>query len=217
LIAIAGNIGVGKSSLAALLAARQGWQKLAEPAEENPYLADFYADMPRWGFHSQLFFLTHRLRDYGRACQSAEPTVQDRSLYEDADVFAQTLYVQGAISSRDWETYTALYEAVLALLPAPDLLVYLRASLPTLRERIRKRGRAVERTLDEAYLARLHERYEHWASTFDRCPLLVIESDRLDFVQRPADLAFVEAHILHALERPRLTISSSTPGDCSFN
>jgi deoxyadenosine/deoxycytidine kinase len=211
-IAIAGNIGVGKSSLAALLAARQGWRLLEEPAAENPYLADFYEDMARWGFHSQLFFLTHRLRQYARAHQvSHTTTVQDRSLYEDAEVFAATLHSQGAISARDWETYCALYEAVVDVLPPPDLLVYLRAGLETLRARIRRRGRDFEQEIDQHdYLARLNERYERWASGFRRCPMLVIESDTLDFVQHAPDLEAIEARIVAALDLPLADYRSIT-------
>lgn len=204
IIAVAGNIGVGKSSLTALLAERNRWRVMAEPVDENPYLADFYADMRRWGFHSQLFYLARRLHHSLGLLDEQGVVLQDRSLYEDAEIFADTIYRQGAISERDWQTYCDLYGTAAALLPPPTLVVYLRASLPTLRRRIALRGRAAEQSLDPAYLARLNARYEDWAAGFSRCPLLTIDTDDLDFVQSPTDLAAIEA-VLHAsLQRYRL-------------
>lgn len=194
LIGIAGNIGVGKSSLATLLAQRMGWRLFAEPVSENPYLADFYHDMAGWGFHSQIFFLAGRLNHYRTLLAYQGTAVQDRSLYEDAEIFAYTIHRQGAISDRDWQTYCTLYEGIAGLLPPPDLIVYLRASLPTLLRRISGRGRAFEQAIDQGYLSRLNDRYEAWAASFERCPLLTIETDAIDFVQHQRDLdAVVEA------------------------
>jgi deoxyadenosine/deoxycytidine kinase len=199
IIAVAGNIGVGKSSLSALLAARLGWQLMPEPVEQNPYLADFYADMRRWGFHSQLFFLAQRLHAYHTTTGGQQSLIQDRSLYEDAEIFAETIYRQGAISERDWQTYCTLYRTIAALMPPPDLVVYLRASLPTLQKRIAQRGRAFEQSIDPDYLARLNARYDEWAAAFDHCPLLVIATDPIDFVASSDDLMLVAAQITGAL------------------
>ena len=143
-IAIAGNIGVGKSTLVEKLCVRLGWEPFFEGVVDNPYLADFYADMARWSFHSQIFFLGRRLRDLRRLMDDPRPVVQDRSVYEDAEIFARNLYCQGHISERDWQSYHDLYSALTELLPPPDLIVYLHASVPTLLQRIALRGRAYE-------------------------------------------------------------------------
>jgi deoxyadenosine/deoxycytidine kinase len=140
-VAVAGNIGVGKSTLVEMLCVRLGWEPFFEPVTENPYLADFYADMDAWSFHSQIFFLTHRLRIHYNLAQHPSSVVQDRSVYEDAEIFAQNLFLQGHIEYRDYKTYRELYETSMQLLPPPDLVVYLRASVPTLLNRIAYRGR----------------------------------------------------------------------------
>src|SRR5579864_129585 len=146
-VVIAGNIGVGKSSLVERLAEVLGWTPFYEASDENPYLADFYKDMPRWGFHSQIFFLGRRVRLLNELFGQRGPVVQDRSLYEDAEVFAANLHQQGALDGREYDTYRMLYESVCSLLPAPDLLVYLRAEVPTLLTRIALRGRPFERQI----------------------------------------------------------------------
>jgi len=198
-IAIAGNIGVGKSSLTALLSQRLGWEPFYEAVDENPYLADFYQDMARWAFHSQIFFLSRRLRHHVELLQREHSVIQDRCVYEDAEVFATNLYHQGAMSERDYRVYRELYETTVRILPPPDLVVYLRASVPTLMQRIRQRGRAYELNIDPAYLARLNELYEAWAERFDLCPLLVIPTDDLDFVREPHHLDTIVTRIQEKL------------------
>ncbi len=181
-IAIAGNIGVGKSTLVNLLCARMHWEPFFEGVVDNPYLADFYADMPRWSFHSQIFFLARRLRDLRRLMDFPRTVVQDRSVYEDAEIFAKNLYRQGYIAERDWKTYRELYEVLTELLPPPDLVVYLQASVPTLLRRIALRGREYEKAIAPDYLAQLNNLYEEWLTNFKLCPVLVVPADRLDFV-----------------------------------
>jgi len=188
---VAGNIGVGKSSLVELLCRRLGWQPFYEAVVENPYLADFYADMARWAFHSQIFFLANRLHLQRQIADHPTPVVQDRSIYEDAEIFARNLYEQGFISERDYTTYRRLYTSLLDLLPTPDVVIYLRASVKTLHKRILQRGRGYESKIAPVYLSQLNELYEQWISGFDLCPLLVVETDDLDFVAHSAHLDFI--------------------------
>ncbi|OGO63002.1 MAG: deoxynucleoside kinase [Chloroflexi bacterium RBG_19FT_COMBO_55_16] len=181
-VAVAGNIGVGKSTLVALLCHRLGWQPFYEPVAENPYLVDFYADMRTWAFHSQIFFLTHRLRAHRQLLDHPTSAIQDRSVYEDAEIFAHNLYRQGLIHTRDYGTYRELYEVLTEFLPPPDLVIYLRASVPTLMARIERRGRDYERQITSMYLAQLNELYETWIAGFNLCPVLTVPSDDLDYV-----------------------------------
>ncbi|MCS7260512.1 MAG: deoxynucleoside kinase [Anaerolineae bacterium] len=194
-VAIAGNIGVGKSSLTALLSQRLNWQPLYEAAAENPYLADFYVDMRRWSFHSQIFFLTWRARHHREIVHSPHPVVQDRTIYEDAEVFARNLCEQGHMDRRDYATYVALYEVLSQLLPPPHLLVHLKASVPVLLQRIAWRGRDYERHISSSYLEQLNALYERWVATFTRCPVLTIDTDRLDFVRFTADTEAIVTRI----------------------
>ena len=198
-IAVAGNIGVGKSTLVSMLCKRLGWQPFYEPVVENPYLADFYADMHAWAFHSQIFFLTRRLRSHVELSQFPESVVQDRSVYEDAEIFAHNLFLQGHIQPRDYQTYRELYETAVQLLPPPDLLIYLRASVPTLLDRISHRGRDYERTISPEYLRSLNDLYESWISDFVMCPVLTIPSDDLDYVAHPGHLNLVVKKIQEKL------------------
>jgi deoxyadenosine/deoxycytidine kinase len=190
-IAVAGNIGVGKSTLVSMLCKRLEWQPFYEPVADNPYLADFYSDMRAWAFHSQVFFLTRRLRAHVELSQSPGSVVQDRSVYEDAEIFAQNLFLQGHIQPRDYQTYRELYETAVQLLPPPDLLIYLRASVPTLVGRISNRGRDYERTISPDYLQSLNDLYEAWISDFVLCPVLTIPSDDLDYVAHPGHLRLI--------------------------
>jgi deoxyadenosine/deoxycytidine kinase len=190
-IAIAGNIGVGKSTLTGLLSQRLGWEPFYEAVADNPYLADFYQDMPRYAFHSQIFFLSRRLRHHRRLLDFPGSVVQDRSVYEDAEIFARALYEQGAIVERDYRTYRELYEVLALFLPPPDLVVYLRATVPTLLHRIAQRGRAFERNIAPEYLDQLNKLYAAWMHGFALCPVLTIPSDELDFVHNGAHLNLI--------------------------
>jgi len=198
-VVIAGNIGVGKSTLVSMLSRRLGWQPFYEPVAENPYLADFYRDMRAWAFHSQVFFLAHRLRIHHQLLEYPTSVVQDRSVYEDAEIFARNLYLQGHMAARDWETYRRLYESMLTFLPAPDLVVYLRASVPTLLKRIAMRGRDYERSISAEYLSQLNRLYEEWLENFSLSPVLVIPADELDFVANPEDLQVIVSGLEQAL------------------
>jgi deoxyadenosine/deoxycytidine kinase len=190
-VAVAGNIGVGKSTLVEMLCVRLGWEPFYEPVTENPYLSDFYKDMDAWSFHSQVFFLAHRLRSHYRLGQHPTSVVQDRSVYEDAEIFAQNLYLQGHIHQRDYQTYRDLYETTTRLLPPPDLVVYLRASVPTLLNRIARRGRDYERTISPDYLQGLNNLYEQWIDNFALCPVLAVPADDLDYVTHSGHLKLV--------------------------
>jgi deoxyadenosine/deoxycytidine kinase len=190
-VAVAGNIGVGKSTLVALLSERLSWEPFYEPVGENPYLADFYHDMRLWAFHSQIFFLTRRLRAHRQLLDHPTSAIQDRSVYEDAEVFAQNLYQQGLIDDRDYNAYRELYQVLSEFLPPPDLVIYLRASVPTLLKRIRLRGRDYERQISPEYLTQLNDLYEAWIALFSLCPILTVPSDNLDYVSNPAHLDLI--------------------------
>ncbi len=190
-IIVAGNIGVGKSSLVRRLSHRLKWQPFFEPEANNPYLPDFYKDMQAWSFHSQIFFLGHRLRVYRDLTDYPDSVVLDRSLYEDAEIFAHNLYLNGFMTRRDYDTYEALYQSLLAFLPAPDLVIYLRASVPTLVERIQQRNRDYEKTIDTGYLEQLNSAYEAWIAGFSVCPVLTIPADNLDFVSHSRHLELI--------------------------
>jgi deoxyadenosine/deoxycytidine kinase len=194
-VAVAGNIGVGKSTLVTMLSKRLGWQPFYEPVSDNPYLADFYADMRSWAFQSQVFFLTRRLRSHVELSQHPGSVLQDRSVYEDAEIFAQNLYLQGHIQPRDYQTYRELYETAVQLLPPPDLMIYLRASIDTLVDRISHRGRDYERTIAADYLQSLNNLYESWISDFVLCPVLTIPADDLDFVAHSGHLNLIVSKI----------------------
>jgi len=190
-VAVAGNIGVGKSTLVEMLCVRLGWEPFYEPVTENPYLEDFYNDMGAWSFHSQVFFLTHRLRSHYKLGQHPSSVVQDRSVYEDAEIFAYNLFLQGHINQRDYQTYRDLYETTSRLLPPPDLVVYLRASVPTLMKRIERRGRDYERTITPEYLQGLNNLYEQWIDNFTLCPVLSVPADELDYVSHSGHLRLI--------------------------
>src|SRR6202142_3211282 len=194
-VAVAGNIGVGKSTLVGMLCDRLDWQPFYEPVSENPYLADFYANMSAWAFHSQIFFLTRRLRIHYELSQHPGSVVQDRSLYEDAEIFAQNLYLQGFMQERDYLSYRELYETAIQLLPPPDLMIYVRASVPTLMNRISKRGRDYERTITSEYLQSLNDLYETWISNFVLCPVLAVPADDLDYVAYSGHLDLIASKL----------------------
>lgn len=199
-IAVAGNVGVGKSTLTALLSQRLGWRPFYEAVDDNPYLKDFYADMKTWSFHSQVFFLSRRLKHHREIVDYPTSAVQDRSVYEDAEIFARNLYRQGHMTERDYQSYRELYEAMNLFLPPPDLIVYLQASVSTLLQRIAQRGRDYEREIEPAYMEQLNELYDEWASTFDLCPMLTVPADDLDFVMYNTDLELIAGKIIDKLQ-----------------
>ncbi len=199
-VAVAGNIGVGKSTLVTLLCQRLNWQPFFEAVAENPYLADFYHDMHTWAFHSQIFFLTNRLRTHRQLLDHPTSVIQDRSVYEDAEIFARNLHEQGHIAGRDYQTYRQLYEVLTEFLPPPDLVVYLRASVETLGARIARRGRDFERHITPEYLARLNALYENWLAEFSLCPVLTVPADDLDYVANSAHLELITQKVLDKLQ-----------------
>ena len=199
-IAVAGNIGVGKSTLVSMLCERLGWQPFHEAVAENPYLADFYHDMRAWGFHSQIFFLSNRLRTHRQLLDHPTSVVQDRSVYEDAEVFARNLHEQGHIGERDYATYRQLYEVLTEFLPPPDLVVHLRASVETLGARIARRGRDFEREISPDYLARLNGLYDEWTQAFSLCPVLTVPADHLDYVAHSAHFELIAQKVLDKLQ-----------------
>jgi deoxyadenosine/deoxycytidine kinase len=209
-IAVAGNIGVGKSTLVTLLCERLDWQPFYEPEAENPYLADFYQDMDAWAFHSQIFFLTHRLRAHRQLIDHPTSAVQDRSVYEDAEVFASNLYHQGRINERDFQSYWDLYQVLSQFLPPPDLVVYLRASVPTLMERIQNRGRHYESRISPEYLGQLNQLYESWIGNFSLCPVLTIPADDLDYVANSKHLDLVVRKVQEKLTGKEEVVFSPT-------
>lgn len=197
IIAVAGNIGAGKSSLVDWLSKQLGMVPFFEPHDENPYLADFYQDMARWAFPSQLFFLIRRFQIHQkieRHAGSGSPLVQDRTLYEDAEIFARHLHRQGYIDDRDYRTYQDLYLTLRSELRPPDLMIYLRCPLRTLVKRIARRGRDFEQAIPRAYLKKLEVLYEEWFAAYNLSPTLVIETDRVDYIEHLFDrLEVVEA------------------------
>lgn len=195
-VAVAGNIGAGKSTLTTMLADHFGWQPFFEAHAENPYLKKFYKNMPRWSFHSQVFFLGKRLEHHRRLADYPGSVIQDRTVYEDAEVFARNLYKQDRMKKRDWQTYSSLYHAVGAFLPHPDLIIYLRASLDTLMTRIAARGREMESNIPREYVAQLNKQYERWMSRWTLCPVMVVDMDYIDF-QHDGD------HFANIVERTR--------------
>ncbi len=205
-IAVAGNVGVGKSTLTHLLSERLGWEPFYEAVDDNPYLADFYSDMRRWSFHSQIFFLSRRLRHHREILSHPNTVIQDRSVYEDAEIFARNLYLQGHMQARDYRTYRELYEVLTQFLPPPDLVVYLRASVPTLQHRIALRGRDFERRIPDEYLAQLNTLYEEWIEGFTLCPVLTVPADRLDFVKHNSHLELICEKILDKLQGKEVVV-----------
>ena len=190
-IVIAGNIGAGKTTLTKLLSKHYRWSAHFEDVENNPYLNDLYNDMPRWSFNLQIYFLNSRFKQILDLRQSGDTVIQDRSIYEDAYIFAPNLHAMGLMSSRDFDNYFQLFKLMSSLIQPPDLLIYLRASVPTLVNQIQKRGREYESAIRLDYLKRLNERYEAWITTYTESPLLVIDVDNINFIDEKEDLSFV--------------------------
>jgi deoxyadenosine/deoxycytidine kinase len=190
-IAIAGNIGSGKTTLAGKLGKHYGWQVLYESVDNNPYLRDFYEDMKRWAFHLQIYFLNSRFKQVNDIQQAAKPTVQDRTIYEDAYIFAANLYKSGHINERDYQSYLDIFHSMVKFIKAPDLLIYLKADIPKLVEQIQKRGRDYENAIRLDYLKNLNEHYESWITQYKAGKLLVIDVNPLDFVNNTEDFSFI--------------------------
>jgi deoxyadenosine/deoxycytidine kinase len=191
LILVSGNIGAGKTSLTERLGARLGWETAFESVSDNPYLADFYADMHKWSFHLQIFFLGHRAQQYLDMWELPQSVILDRSIYEDAFIFARALHHLGNLNERDFLAYRRLFDMVVDNLPPPDLLIYLKAPVPLLIERIRRRARSIETGISPEYLQLLESFYDEWLTTFDVCPVLTIRTDDLDFVHDTRHLDIV--------------------------
>ena len=194
-IAIAGNIGSGKTTLTELLSRHYGWEPHFEDVDENPYLDDFYAEMQRWSFNLQIYFLNSRFRQVVDIRRNNRNVVQDRTIYEDAFIFAPNLHAMGLMTSRDFNNYSALFFFFFGFIQAPDLLIYLRASVPTLVGQIQKRGRSYETSIRLDYLQRLNERYEAWISTYDKGRLLVIDVDHNRFPESAEDLGEIISRV----------------------
>ena len=190
-IAIAGNISAGKSTLTKALAEKFQAKPIFEPVSENPYLVDFYKDMKRWAFHSQMFFLRQRLKDQVSLSKEKGIFIQDRSIYEDAEIFAKNLYERGFIEKRDWDVYCGFYETILEFLPSPDLVIYLKNSVETIKNRIKMRGREFEQRIDEKYLLDLNRLYDDWATGFKKSPVLTIPLDNMNYLEDPKKLEYI--------------------------
>jgi len=187
-VAVAGNIGAGKTTLTKLLAKHYKWEPQLEDVVDNPYLDDFYNQMERWSFNLQVYFLNSRFRQVSQIRQSGKDIIQDRTIYEDAHIFAPNLHAMGLMTNRDFENYRSLFDLMESFVEGPDLLIYLRSSIPNLVAQIHKRGRDYENTISIDYLSRLNERYEAWIHGYNKGNLLIIDVDNLDFVANPEDL-----------------------------
>lgn len=195
LILLAGNIGAGKTSLTERIGERLGWKTAFESVAENPYLPDFYRNMQTWSFHLQVYFLGHRAEQHIELANLAQSAILDRSIYEDAHIFARALHHMGNLNDRDYDAYLRLYQLIVGNLPKPDLLIQLQAPVPILLERIRRRARDIETGIDAVYLNLLERFYEEWIEGFDLCPVLTIRSDDLDFVHKSQHLDIVVERI----------------------
>ena len=190
-IAVAGNIGSGKTTLTGLLAKHFGWESLFESVENNPYLSSFYEDMQRWSFNLQVFFLNSRFRQVVEIRKKKKPVVQDRTIYEDAYIFAPNLHAMGLMPTRDFENYSSLFELMMQFLQPPDLLIYLKADVPTLVDQIKKRGRDYETSISLDYLFSLNDRYEKWISDYELGKLLIVDVNTVKFAETPEDLGTI--------------------------
>jgi len=186
-IAIAGNMGVGKTTLTKKFSEHFGWKACFEPVEENPYLKDFYQDMKKWAFHSQMFFLGKRLKDHCRLINEKQSVISDRSLYENAEVFAKNLYLNKYISERDWQVYQQVYQTSVKILPAPDLIIYLKASVEKIMSRIKKRGRDFEKKVSSDYVKSLNDLYDEWLVNTNFSQVITVNYDHVDLKYNERD------------------------------
>jgi deoxyadenosine/deoxycytidine kinase len=205
-ITVCGNIGAGKTTLVSLLARTFGWQPYYEGVANHPYLEDYYKDMHRWGFHTQIYFLIQRFKQQQEIALLPVTVCQDRSIYEDHEIFAKSLYHLGILSERDYATYRELFDAITPYITKPDLLIYLKASVPTLMERISGRSRGFEAGITAEYLTHLNEHYQTWMDNFTLCPVLTVDADRLDFVKREQDRREVITMVENALPEPLINL-----------
>lgn len=203
-VAVAGNIGAGKSSLTRLLGDRFRWKPYYESVDDNPYLSDFYADMHRWSFHLQIYFLANRFKCHKMIVESSESVIQDRSIYEDAEIFARNLYDIGKMEKRDFDNYVSLFHVMMEYLKPPDLMIYLKASIDTLVRQISRRGRSFEQGIQRSYLEQLNNLYTSWIDNYKLGPLLVVPSDNLDFVNKKEDLETIVSLVKGALPQFQL-------------
>ena len=200
-IAVAGNIGTGKTTLTTQLSERFGWKPHFEAVVDNPYLADFYADMKRWSFPLQIYFLNNRFKAHQTVSAGTDSSIQDRSIYEDANIFARNLYEKGEMEERDYKNYLELYSVVCGFLTPPDLIIYLRKSLPKLQEQIVRRGRDYEKNIPSEYLSNLNHYYDDWMDRYDLGKKVIIESDHMDFVKSRNDFDSICDRIIQALDQ----------------
>jgi deoxyadenosine/deoxycytidine kinase len=199
LVVVAGNIGAGKTSLTERIGGRLGWVTGYESVSDNPYLPDFYADMKTWSFHLQIYFLGHRAKQYLDLANEPRSTILDRSIYEDAYIFARALHHMDNLSERDYLAYRRLFDLIVNSLPAPNLLIYLKAPVEVLMQRIQRRARGMETGITVEYLALLDSFYDDWLKSFDLCPVLTIRTDNLDYVNQPKALDLVTQRIMDKL------------------
>jgi deoxyadenosine/deoxycytidine kinase len=203
-VAVAGNIGTGKTTLSNMLANHFRWDAHFESVSDNPYLSDFYVDMKRWSFPLQIYFMTHRVKSHQNITEGTSSAIQDRTIYEDANIFARNLFEQNLMEERDYHNYLEVYKVVTSTLQAPDLMIYLRKSLPKLKEQIKKRGRDYEQDMPEDYLSNLNRYYDEWIDRYDLGNKLVIESDHLDFVANTQDFDAICQKVVESLDQQDL-------------
>jgi deoxyadenosine/deoxycytidine kinase len=203
-VAVAGNIGTGKTTLSQMLADHFRWQAHFESVTDNPYLSDFYDDMKRWSFPLQIFFMTHRVNAHKNITEGKSSAIQDRTIYEDANIFARNLFEQNLMEERDYKNYLEVYKVVTSSLQPPDLMIYLRKSLPKLQEQIKKRGRDYEQDMPADYLMNLNRYYDEWIQNYDLGKKLVIESDDLDFVAQKQDFDAICKMVVESLDQQDL-------------
>jgi deoxyadenosine/deoxycytidine kinase len=206
-IGIAGNIGVGKTTLTDWISDKMNWDPHYESVADNPFLSDFYGDMARWAFHLQIYFLQSRFKDHVAMCASERGAVQDRTIWEDVEIFARNLYEIGRLSEREWQTYYGLFYNMCDFLRKPDLIIYLRASIDTLKSRIKKRGREYEQSIDPEYLISLNSYYERWISSLKDIPILVVDADNLDILTDTRKMEQLQKKIEAELSRHQLALS----------